>query len=93
MLREQSTRRFMMDTECSYLIRVAGELDKRWLQYLQDASIAITTDPRQHTISTIYTHGADQATLMGLLNSLYDFGYPLVYFERVESSQVQTLKE
>jgi hypothetical protein len=83
MIQDLHSRRFMMDTPSNYLIRVVGELDKRWLNYFDELSIVVSTRSGHVPVSTICTHGADQATVIGLLNSLYDFGYPLVYFEQV----------
>lgn len=83
MIPSSCARQFMMDTPSCYLIRVVGELDKRWLEYLDDLSIVVCTGAVPYTISTICTHHADQAAAFGLLNSLYDFGYPLIYFERL----------
>lgn len=66
-----------------YLIRVLGELDARWLDYFDDISIVVTAPCGEPCISTVCTHGSDQATLQGLLNGLYQFGYPLLFLQLV----------
>ena len=80
---KMQTRRDIMDTPSNYLIRVIGELDNRWLEYFGELSIAVNKQAGICT-STICSHDADQATVMGLLNSLYDHGYPLIYFQKLE---------
>jgi hypothetical protein len=72
-----------MDAPAVYLIRVQGDLDKRWLDYFGDISIVVSSSPGAPTVSTICARPVDQAALLGILNGLYDFGYPLLYVERL----------
>lgn len=83
MLQTGTARLSVMDSPTRYLIRVIGELDKRWLGYFDEISIAVCVGTGPITVSTICTHHADQAAVFGLLNSLYDFGYPVIYFEKL----------
>ena len=76
-------RQSVMDDPTRYLVRVIGELDNRWLGYFDEISIAVCVGAGPFTVSTICTHHADQAAVFGLLNSLYDFGYPVIYFEKL----------
>ncbi len=64
-----------------YLIRVQGELDESWLDFADDISIVVSAPTDQPCISTLCAHNADQATVLGILNSLNQFGYPLLYLE------------
>lgn len=84
MVPQSRARQFVMDTPSRYLIRVVGELDKSWLGFFDTLSIVVCTGAAPYTISTVCTHQADQAAVMGLLNSLYDFGYPIVSFEKYQ---------
>lgn len=74
-----------MDTRSAYLIRIQGRVEPRWLACFGDLSIAVTELPGMHPITTICTTATDQAALLGILNSLYDFGYPLLGVERLVS--------
>lgn len=76
-------RQSAMDCPARYLIRVIGEVDRRWLGYFDGISIVVCIGASPFTISTVCAHHADQAAVFGLLNSLYDFGYPVIYFEKL----------
>lgn len=65
----------------TFLIRVQGNLGADWIDYFDDISIVVNAPAAQTPISTLCTHSADQAALMGLLSRLYMFGYPILYLE------------
>lgn len=69
-----------MTGQSNYLIRVVGNVSVDWIDYF-DISIMVHASRGASAISTICAHGADQASLAGLLDRLYTFGYPLVYVE------------
>ncbi len=69
----------------SYLIRVNGDLDASWLDYYRDISILVSEFPDAPSISTICLRNADQATLLGILNALYNYQFPIVYLEQASS--------
>ncbi len=69
---------FPFNSHATYLIRVMGNLDKRWLDYFDEISIMVTETPDNSYVSTICVHDSDQALLMGILNSLYDYQFPIV---------------
>lgn len=63
-----------------YLIRVAGRLDARWVDRLGGLRVAEQVEgDAPNTELTGYL--ADQAALYGVLNTLYDYRYPLLYVE------------
>jgi hypothetical protein len=72
-----------LDSPAVYVIRVAGILDEKWSDYL--GGLAITTaDPGQGKVKPItILEGEliDQAALLGVLNALYDYHYPLISVE------------
>ena len=70
-----------MDSAGEYLIRVCGNINATWLEYDEDLTIVVSTTEGSGPISTLCTHGADQAALLGILNRLYTFGYPILYVE------------
>lgn len=72
-----------MDGAGIYLIRVQGNLNSAWLEYEDDLTIIVTSPMGLGPVSTLCTHAADQAALLGILNRLYTFGYPILYLECV----------
>lgn len=73
-----------MDNRTPYLIRVQGNLDAVWIDYFDRISIVVSAPEGEPPVTTICTHDSDQAALLGILNSLYDFGFPLLYLQRLE---------
>ena len=67
-----------IDTRAMYLIRVLGDLDAVWLSYFDDISIVVSIPYGKNAVSTLCTRNADQATVLGILNSLYQYGYLLI---------------
>jgi len=70
-----------MDSLGTHLIRVQGSVGSVWLDYFDDISIIVSAPIGAVPITTICTHGADQAALVGILTRLYTFGYPILYVE------------
>lgn len=70
-----------MDSAGTFLIRVQGKLNSAWLEYDDDLSIIVTSWMGIAPVSLLCTHAADQAALLGILNRLYTFGYPILYLE------------
>ncbi|MCG3142407.1 MAG: hypothetical protein HDKAJFGB_03875 [Anaerolineae bacterium] len=73
------------DARAMYLIRVLGELDSAWLDYFGDISLAVNTRRGESSVTTLCAHAADQAAVLGILNSLYQFGYPLLSLQLVQA--------
>ena len=62
-----------------YQIRFQGVLDESWVKYLNpDLIIHTQGDSPQALITTLTGKVSDQAALLGLLNSLYYLGLPLL---------------
>lgn len=75
-----------------YVIRITGVLDEQWSGYLGGLSIA-TDQPGEDAASVITTLTGqliDQAALMGVLNTLYDYQYTLLSVERQSDEQSQS---
>ena len=71
-----------LDMPAVYTIRVVGILDKRWSGYF--GGLTVTAEPTNEDdrpITTMTGQMADQAALLGLLNALYDYHYPLLSIE------------
>jgi hypothetical protein len=66
-----------------YRIYIVGYLDTSWSEYCGDMTIEQTSDPKFKTITILTGRLIDQSALMGVLNSLYDIGYPIISVECV----------
>jgi hypothetical protein len=58
-----------------YRISVLGTLEKKWSVYYGGMTIEHESDPKRGAMSILTGRLADQAALIGVLNSLYDIGY------------------
>jgi hypothetical protein len=74
---------YVFDTSANYRVRVLGPMDKRRSEYLCGMRISSTRRQGGSIVTTLTGELVDQAALMGVLNSLYDMGYPLLKVERL----------
>ena len=79
----QSSKRFLFDLPGHYRIRVQGQLSASWSSRLSDMVIAVRQPASQPSVTTLTGELRDQAALMGVLNTLYDMGCPLLKVERL----------
>jgi len=71
-----------------YRISIFGKLDKNWSDYCGGMTIEYESD-LHHRARTILTGRlADQSALIGVLNSLYDIGCPIISVACVEADSV-----
>jgi hypothetical protein len=72
--------RLKLDKPAFYHIQVQGTLSPRWADYLGDLKVAVNhqQDPPCTTLEGVLI---DQAALMGILNSLYNLGFPILAVE------------
>jgi hypothetical protein len=68
------------DRSATCRIQVQGHLGQRWSDYLGGLTIVVSGEPEQ-AVTTLSGQVIDQAALMGVLNSLYDLGYTLLFVE------------
>lgn len=73
-------QRLTRDQLAAYRIRVQGQLGQDWVDYLGGLTISVSGEPDQ-AVTTLSGKVLDQAALFGILNSLYDMGYPLLCVE------------
>lgn len=71
-----------------YRIRVAGRLDARWGERLGGLEVLMRAD-EEHPIAELTGYLADQAALYGVLNTLYDYRYPLLNVEYLGPAEAQ----
>ena len=84
---EEIIRDYLFDHPGLYQIRVAGELDERWLTQL--VGLEISTNPwrNYHLVAQITGWLADQTALSGLLEHLNDLGRVILTVERLEMDE------
>lgn len=64
-----------------YRLRMDGYLDESFLDYVDDATLSVTAEPGHGTVTELTCWLRDEATLIGLLNTLYDFGLRILSVE------------
>ncbi|MCU0502095.1 MAG: hypothetical protein MUC51_10075 [Anaerolineae bacterium] len=71
------------DSPGRYRIRVLGQLSASWIDQLETMTITAGQATGLGQVTTLMGEMRDQAALMGVLNSLYDLGFPLLRVERL----------
>jgi hypothetical protein len=69
----------------TYTIRVQGPLDATWSEQLGGMRITINGTGRR-AVTVLVGRLADQAALLGVLNTLYELGLPLLSVDYVSPS-------
>ncbi len=82
---EPVSRRLLYDLPSRYRIRVGGCLSASWADRLGGMTITVRHAPSQQPVTTLTGEVIDQAALMGVLDALYDMGFPLLKVERLAS--------
>ena len=72
--------RLTIDRKATYRIRIQGSLSRSWADYLGGLDIEVNRESAW-PITTLSGPVQDQAALLGVLNSLYDLGFPLLNVE------------
>ncbi len=78
-----SQRGYVLDTRCRYRILVSGTLDASWSGRLGGMTVSAAQAADGAPATTLIGELADQSALVGVLNTLHDFGIPLVAIERI----------
>ncbi|MCG2770162.1 MAG: hypothetical protein L6435_17580 [Anaerolineae bacterium] len=66
-----------LDRPATYQIKVPGELDARWSEWVGEMTIAVDSEDDGPPVTTL-TGKVDQAALQSLLRRLYTRGLPLI---------------
>ncbi len=69
----------------TYRIGILGTLDKKWSDYCGGMTIEHDIVLNQYPMTTLTGQLIDQSALIGVLNSLYDMGCPILLVECVEA--------
>ena len=74
-----------MESKAFYRIRVLGQIQERWSERLGDMKISVGKETDQN-VSTLDGWLRDQASLSGVLNTLYEMHFTVLSVERKEQS-------
>jgi hypothetical protein len=78
----QSTlSRLALDSMAEYEIRIQGYLSENWSDRMGGVSIQVQSQPNETAVTVLTGAFQDQAALAGVLNTLYDLGFPLLSVE------------
>ncbi len=67
-----------------YRICIQGVLAENWSDYFAGLTITYDSTSQPYPVTILTGSMSDQAMLLGILNSLYGFGLPLVAVEWVQ---------
>ena len=84
---------FTLGSPAVYQITVRGYLDDSWSNQLGGIAIHNTTTARETPITILQGELVDQASLFGVLNSLYGLGFPLLSVECVPAATRRSLQK
>ena len=79
-----SPKGLTFDTPAVYRIGVQGFLDKSWSDRMNGVDIRTRNRSDGAPVTVLTGHFVDQAALAGVLNTLYDLGFPLLKVELIE---------
>jgi hypothetical protein len=72
--------RLTIDRAATYRIKIQGSMSQSWTDYLGALEIDVSHES-DWPVTTLSGFVQDQAALLGVLNGLYDLGYPLLTVE------------
>jgi hypothetical protein len=72
------TRKLALDGRAPYCIMLQGVLDSSWADELGGMTIEHTREPGEPPMTAMTGEVVDQAALVGILNLVYNLGYPLI---------------
>ena len=67
----------------TYRICVSGRLNAAWADYFEEMVFSETSEPHGTILTTLTGDLPDQAAVQGVLQKLYNLGFPLISVERV----------
>lgn len=75
---------YKLESPANYRIRVQGQIDKKWSDYLSGMSISIITNEDGKKVTELIGHLEDQSALSGVLSGLYELRMPLLSVENMD---------
>ncbi len=74
-----------LHTPATYCLRLQGVLDKSWSEQMSGMTISVTGAEEGAPVTTLTGRLVDQAALLGVLNSVYNLGMPLLSVECLDA--------
>ena len=74
---KKTKQKLTLDRPATYQIKVPGELDESWADWVRTMRITVESDG-DGLAETTLSGSLDQAALQGLLRRLYSLGLPLI---------------
>jgi len=84
-VRKTMSPQLQRDQPAFYHIQVQGSLSPRWTDYLGGLDISVSQDT-DASLTSLTGEIKDQAELLGILNSLYNLGFPLLFVKHESPS-------
>jgi hypothetical protein len=73
----------------TYRICILGTIDKQWSDYCGGMTIEHQSGLNQYPMTILTGQLIDQSALVGIINSLYDMGCPILMVECVEAGELR----
>ena len=73
-----------IDQPGSYCIRAQGVLNERWAGYFEEMTLSVDRDAGGNPLIVLSGLLPDQAAVQGVLQKLYNLGFPLISVEKIE---------
>ena len=73
----KAKQKVTLDRPATYQIKVPGELDENWSDWIGGMTIAVASEGEGPPVTTL-TGTVDQAALHSVLRRLYSLGLPLI---------------
>ena len=83
-------KKIALDQPCTYRICVQGQLDINWADYFEGMEIENNCEAGGYKVTFLSGRLIDQAAVQGVLQKLYNLGFPLIIAERIEDSGEKT---
>lgn len=80
----QAPKTLTFSTEAQYKIQILGHISHIWSEYLGGLTIISANSENNRPITILEGVVADQAELLGILNSIYEMHLPLLSVSFVE---------
>jgi hypothetical protein len=90
---EKYRPRSSMFEPATYRIGILGTLDKKWSDYYGGMTIEHESVLNQYPMTILTGQLTDQSALIGVINSLFDMGCPILLVECVEAGTLRIIPD
>jgi len=86
MMATSSAGRHTFDEPATYRIQIEGALEPAWSARLEGMEIAVTLPAEGPPVTTLTGYLSDQAALVGILDQLYTWQFPVISVLRIRAN-------